>query len=310
MDRLHAIQTFVKVAECGGFAAASRDLAMSPPAVTRAVAMLEDHLGTRLFVRTTRSVRMTESGTRFLADSKRILLDLAEAEEAAVGSHASPAGELRITAPVLFGRMFVTPILADFLDCYPLVTCQTLFIDRFVNLIDEGLDAAIRIGELPDSSLTATRAGSVRRTVFASPAYIREHGLPAHPDELANHRLIQPIAATGGGDWQFQQNGKALTHRAQSRISMNTNDAVIELALNGWGISRLLSYQIAPYVADGRLQPILTDFETPPMPIHIVHQEGRMVSAKVRAFVDFMAERLRADSALSSSTALQSRTPR
>ncbi len=310
MDRFHAIQTFIKVAECGGFAAASHDLAMSPPAVTRAVAMLEHHLGTRLFVRTTRSVRLTESGTRFLTDSKQILLDLVEAEEAAVGSHASPAGELRLTAPVLFGRMFVTPILADFLDCYPLVTCQTLFIDRIVNLIDEGLDAAIRIGELPDSSLTATRVGSVRRTVFASPAYIKEHGLPTHPDELASHRLIQPIAATGGGDWQFRENGKPVTIRAPSRIAMNTNDAVIELALKGWGISRLLSYQIAPYVADGRLQAILTDFEMLPMPIHIVHQEGRMVSAKVRAFVDFMTERLRNDSALNSSTTPQSHKPR
>ena len=153
MDRFHAIQTFVKVAESGGFAAAARDLAMSPPAVTRAVAMLEAHLGTRLFVRTTRSVRLTESGARFLADGRRILLDLEEAEEAAVGSHASPAGELRITAPVLFGRTFVTPILGDFLDSYPLVTCQTLFLDHIVNLMDEGLDAAIRIGDLPDSSL-------------------------------------------------------------------------------------------------------------------------------------------------------------
>ena len=298
MDRFHVIQTFVKVAESGGFAAAARELAMSPPAVTRAVAMLEAHLGTRLFVRTTRSVRLTESGARFLADGRRILLDLAEAEEAAVGSHASPAGELRITAPVLFGRMFVTPILGDFLDSYPLVTCQTLFLDRIVNLMDEGLDAAIRIGDLPDSSLSATLVGTVRRTLFASPAYIKEHGLPKHPKELKDHRLIQSTATGGVTEWPFQENGKPFTVRTSSRLQMNTNDAVIEIALGGWGISRLLSYQIAPDIADGRLQPILTDFETPPMPIHIVHQEGRMVSAKVRAFVDFTAERLRADVAL------------
>ncbi len=146
MDKFQAIQVFVKVAECAGFAAAARDLAMSPPAVTRAVAMLEDRLGTRLFVRTTRSVRLTESGERFLADSKRILLDLDEAEEAAVGSHAAPRGELRVTAPVLFGRIFVTPILGDFLDQYRMVNAQTLFVDRVVNLMDEGLDVAIRIG--------------------------------------------------------------------------------------------------------------------------------------------------------------------
>jgi DNA-binding transcriptional LysR family regulator len=302
MDRFHAIQTFVKVAECGGFAAAARDLAMSPPAVTRAVAMLEDRLGARLFIRTTRSVRLTEAGARFLEDGRRLLLDLEEAEEAAVGSHAAPRGDLRITAPVLFGRLFVTPILTGFLDQYPLVSCQTLFLDRMVNLIDEGLDAAIRIGELPDSSLTAMRVGSVRRTVFAAPAYIKSHGRPKRPEELKDHRLIQSLATGASQDWPFRENGKPLTIRAPSRLSMNTNDAVIEAALQGWGIARLLSYQIAPHIADGSLQTILDDFESPAMPIHIVHQEGRMVSAKVRAFVDFMAERLRADPALSAPT--------
>ena len=298
MDRFHAIQTFVKVAESGGFAAAARELAMSPPAVTRAVATLEEHLGTRLFVRTTRSVRLTEAGSRFLQDGKRILSDLEEAEEAAIGSHAAPTGELRVTAPVLFGRMFVTPILGDFLDHYPMVSCQTLFLDRVANLMDEGIDIAIRIGELPDSSLIALRVGTIHRTLFAAPAYIKEHGLPQRPRDLASHRLIQSLAMAGGNEWSFQENGKPFSIKAPSRIRMNTNDAVIELALRGWGISRLLSYQIAPCIADGRLQAVLTDFELPPMPIHIVHQEGRMVSAKVRAFVNFMAERLRADAAL------------
>ena len=298
MDRFHSIQVFVKVADCGGFAAAARDLAISPPAVTRAVAMLEDRLGTRLFVRTTRSVRLTESGERFLQDGRRILLELEEAEEAAVGSHAAPRGELRITAPVLFGRMFVTPILGDFLDRYPMVRAQTLFVDRIVNMMDEGLDVAIRIGNLPDSSLIAVRAGMVRRVLFASPEYLDKHGLPRRPEALSSHRLIQSLAMGASPEWPFQENGTPFSVRAEPRVRMNTNDAVIELAVRGWGISRLLSYQIAPYLADGRLQTVLSGFEIPPLPIHVVHQEGRMVSARVRSFVDYMVERLRAEPAL------------
>nr|MBT6743445.1 LysR family transcriptional regulator [Rhodospirillales bacterium] len=298
MDRFHAVQVFVKVADCGGFAAAARDLSISPPAVTRAVALLEDRLGTRLFVRTTRSVRLTESGERFLADGRRILLELEEAEEAAVGIHAAPRGELRITAPVLFGRIYVTPILGDYLDCYPMVNIQTLFVDRVVSLMDEGLEIAIRIGELPDSSLTAIRVGLVRRVMFASPEYIKTNGLPKRPEDIANHQLIKSTSVETSQEWAFQENGVPLSVRAEPRLRMNTNDAVIELALRGWGISRLMSYQVAPYLADGRLRAILEPFEMPPMQVHVIHQEGLMVSAKVRSFVDFMVERLRANAAL------------
>lgn len=298
MDRFQEIQVFVKVAECGGFAAAARDLVMSPPSVTRAVAMLEDRLGTRLFVRTTRSVRLTESGERFLQDGRRILLELEEAEEAAVGTHAAPRGELRITAPVLFGSMFVTPILGEFLDLYPLVRAQTLFVDRVVNLMDEGQDVAIRIGDLPDSSLTAVRAGRVRRVIFSSPEYLKRNGRPQRPEDLSSHRLIQSLAMGTSAEWAFQENGKPLSVPVEPRLRMNTNDAVIELTVRGWGLSRLLSYQIAPYLADGRLQTVLGGFELPPLPVHVLHQEGRMVSARVRAFVDFMVQRLRADPAL------------
>ena len=298
MDRFHSIQVFVKVADCGGFAAAARELAMSPPTVSRAVAMLEDRLGTRLFVRTTRSVRLTESGERFLHDGRRILLELEEAEETAAGTHAAPRGELRITASVLFGRIFVTPILGEFLDRYPLLEAQTLFVDRVVNLMDEGLDVAIRIGDLPDSSLTAVRVGQIRRVVCASPEYINKNGLPQHPNDLSGHRLIQSLAMESSREWMFLENGKRISIPLNPRLRMNTNDAVIDLVVRGWGLSRLLSYQIAPDLAGGRLQIVLGAFELPPMPIHVLHQEGRMVSAKVRAFVDFMVERLRADSAL------------
>lgn len=294
MDKFQAIRAFIAVADHQGFAAAARQLNMSPPSVTRAISALEDQLGTRLFVRTTRSVRLTESGQRFLEDGRRILLDLKVAEDAAIGSHAIPRGELRITAPVLFGRMFVTPILGDFLDLYPNVGATTLYIDRVVNLMDEGLDIAIRIGNLPDSSLIAVRCGTVRQVLFASPDYLSKYGVPKHPKDLANHRLIQPLALSSSDEWTFMESGNPQSVRINPRVRMNTNDAVIEMAQNGWGISRLLSYQVAPHFSDGRLRPVLEGFELPPMPIHVVHLEGRLVSAKIRAFVDFMATRLRA----------------
>lgn len=286
------------MAEQGGFAAAARALAMSPPAVTRAVSALEERIGTRLLVRTTRSVRLTESGARFVQDCRRILDELAEAEEAAVGSHAAPRGELRVTAPALFGRLFVTPILGDFLDRYPAVTCQAMFVDRIVNLIDEGQDIAIRIGNLPDSSLTAIRAGTVRRVVFATPSYLKEHGVPRHPRDLAHHRLVQSLAIDSAREWSFLADGSPLSVKIDPRLRVNTNDAAIGLAVQGWGVSQALSYQVAHDLAAGRLQTILGEYELPPLPIHVVHQEGRMVSSKVRAFVDFMVERLRADRSL------------
>jgi DNA-binding transcriptional LysR family regulator len=293
MDKFRAIQVFITVADNRGFAAAARSLNMSPPAVTRAVSMLEEDLGTPLFVRTTRSVRLTENGQRFLADARRILLDLEEAQDAAVGTHAAPRGELHVTAPVLFGRMYVTPLLGDFLDLNPQLSARTLFVDRIVNLVDEGQDVAIRIGALPDSSLVAVRCGTVRQMMVASPDYIASHGLPSLPEGLANHQIIQATGTNPGSDWKFQHNGKPISVRLVPRVRMNTNDAAIELALRGGGVSRLLSYQVAPYLADGRLQVVLEAFEMPPQPIHVVHQEGRLVSAKVRAFVDFMVQHLR-----------------
>lgn len=294
MDRFQTIRVFVTVAERGGFAPAARSLAMSPPAVTRAVSALERRIGTRLLVRTTRSVRLTESGERFLRDARRILADLEEAEAAAVGAHAEPRGVLRVTAPVLFGRQFVAPILGDFLDRHPHLTAETLFVDRNVSLMDEGLDVAVRIGELPASSLIARRAGSVRRVVVAAPGYLDAHGRPRHPSDLADHRLIESIAVGAAPEWSFREQGRPIAIRVTPRLRMNTNDAVIELAARGWGLSRLLSYQVAPLVADGRLEIVLADYELPPAPIHVLHQEGHMVSAKVHAFVDFAVDRLRA----------------
>lgn len=298
MDRFQALQVFLKVAHHQGFAAAARELNLSPPAVTRAIAALEQHMGTRLLVRTTRSVRLTESGSRFLPDAERILTALAEAEAAAVGSHAAPTGTLRVTAPVLFGRLFVTPLLGQFLDAYPALTAQTLFVDRVVNLMDEGLDVAIRIGPLPDSSVTAIRVGEVRRVMFAAPKYLKKAGTPNRLEDLDGHRIIHALTMGGSEEWPFRDRESPVSRRVSPRLQMNTNDAVIDLALSGWGLSRLLSYQVAGHVAAGKLKIVLADFEPAAIPIHVLHQEGRFVSAKVRAFVDFIVERLRSDPAL------------
>lgn len=294
MDRIRSIQVFIAVADCHGFASAARHLNMSPPAVTRSISMLEDHLGARLFVRTTRSVRLTGVGKRFLEDGRRILLELEEAEQAAVGSHSEPKGDLSITAPALLGRMLVTPILGDFLSSYPKVNARTMYVDRVVNLIDEGLDVGIRIGDLPDSSLTAVKCGSVRQVVFGAPEYFEKHGMPQDPEDLADHALIQSLAVTPSREWGFQAGGTRTSVQIKPRVQMNTNDAAIEMALGGWGLSKVISYQISPFIDAGRLQTVLEEFELPPMPIHVVHQEGRMVSGKVRAFVDFIVERFRA----------------
>lgn len=295
MDHFRSIKTFIKVAECEGFAAAARELAMSPPAVTRAVAQLEDQLGTRLFIRTTRSVRLTKSGVNFYQDSKRILQELLEAEAAAAGTHARPQGNLCITAPAVFGRIYVSPIIGEYVDKYPLVSCHGMFVDRVVNLMDEAVDVAIRIGDLPDSSLSATRVGSVRRVFFASPDYIQKNGVPSHPTELADHKLIKSMALGAANEWPYREDGKIKSIKVNSQIKMNTNDAVIELALKGWGISNLLSYQIAPYLTDNKLKTILKAFELPAVPVHVIHQEGRIVSTRVRSFVDFLVKQLRAN---------------
>lgn len=295
MDRLRALEIFIKVAETGGFAAAARSLSMSPPSVTRIVSSLEEHLGTALFVRTTRSVGLTEAGTRFLQDATRIVADIAEAEEAAIGAHIEPRGALRITAPVLFGGMFVTPILGDFLDQYRHVTADAVYVDRIVNMIDEGHDIAIRIGELSDSSLMATRVGTVRLMVFAAPEYLSRHGTPDHPGALDEHKLILPLPLGSSPSWSFQKDGKTIAVRPSARLRLNTNDAVRDQVARGWGISRLRSYQIAPLLAAGAVVPVLEEFEPPPQPIHVIHQEGRLASAKVRSFVDFIVDRLRRD---------------
>lgn len=298
MDRFHLMNVFVAVAEEQGFAAGARRLGMSPPAVTRAVATLEERLGVKLLNRTTRYVRATEAGQRYLEDARRILTEVDAAEEAATGINAEPRGHLAVTAPVLFGRMFVMPGIVDYLQRYPGTEVSAVFLDRVVNLLEEGQDVGVRIGELPDSSMRALRVGSVRLVVCASPEYLERHGEPKVPQELFEHSIIASSAGSGAFDWRFEITSGTRGLRIQPRLTVTSNDAAIEAARQGFGITRLLSYQVAPQLASSELKIVLTEYEPAPRPIHIVHREGRYASAKVRAFVDLMAERLRAEHAL------------
>ncbi len=294
MDRWQAMRIFARVAETGSFAAAGRQLGLSPPAVTRAVAALEEAIGTRLLTRTTRVVRLTEAGGRYVEDCRRILADIAEAEAAAAGAYGTPTGTLAVTASVLFGEIYVLPILTEYLDRHPAVSIRGLFLDRVVNIVEEGIDVAVRIGHLPDSGMAALRVGAVRRVVCGAPDYFARHGIPADPGELARHRIIAPTGATASLDWRFGP-GAPRSVTVQPRLACNTNAAAIAAAAAGWGITRLLSYQVAGLVAEGRLQRVLADFEEEPLPIHVIHPEGRRAAARVRGFVDLAVERLRAD---------------
>lgn len=297
MDRLQLMTVFVAVAEEQSFAGGARRLNMSPPAVTRAIAALEDRLGVKLLTRTTRYVRVTDAGQRYLEDARRIISEVDEADEAAAGINAEPRGHLAITAPVLFGKLFVIPGIVDYLQRYPDMEISAVFLDRVVNLLEEGFDVGIRIGELPDSSMKAIRVGSIRRVVCASPTYLAKHGTPEKPSDLANHLVVASSAASPAMEWKFAE---GLAVRVKPRLTVTSNDSAIAAVLLGMGVTRLLSYQIASYQASGQLQTILSEFEPEPLPIHVIHREGRYASAKVRSFVDLMVAKLRSDEALKS----------
>jgi DNA-binding transcriptional LysR family regulator len=298
MDKLHLMVVFVAVAEAESFAGAARRLNMSPPAVTRAIAALEDRLGVKLLDRTTRYVRTTDAGQRYLDDARRIIAEVDEADEAALGVNAEPRGHLAITAPVLFGKMFVLPGIVEFLQRFPAMEVSAVFLDRVVNLLEEGLDVGVRIGELPDSSMKALHVGYVRPVVCASPDYLQQHGIPGDPVDLGKHIIVAAGPVTPSLEWKFGLDKHATSIRVKPRLTVTSNDAAVEAALQGFGITRLLSYQVAPHLASGALRQILSDFEPTLLPVHVVHREGRYASGKVRSFVDLIAARLRQDATL------------
>ncbi len=298
MDRLNLMIVFVAVAEEEGFSGGARRLGMSPPAVTRAIAALEAHLDIKLFNRTTRFVRLTEAGKRYLEDAKHVIAAVDEADDAVTGINAEPRGHLVVTAPVQFGRMYVMPRIIDYLERYPKTQVQALLLDRVVNLLEEGVDVGVRIGELPDSSFKALHVGNVRHIVCAAPSYLAKHGIPQTPDELDKHQIILASGISSSSEWMFTKDEQPLLMRIKPRLIVTSIHAAIEAAVSGFGITRLISYQIAPQLASGELKIVLSEYENKHIPIHVVHREGRHASVKIRLFVDQMANSLRANTSL------------
>lgn len=286
MDRFIAMTAFVAVAELRGFAAAARRLRISPPVVTRLVAALEEQLSIRLLQRTTRSVALTDAGARYLEQARRILADLDEAERAARAERSEPGGRLAITAPEVFGRREVVPLVSDFLARHPAVTAELVLADRVVGLVEEGVDVAVRIGALRDSSLRARALGATRRVVVGSPAYLAERRRPRSPADLGTHALVHASPLTGPAEWRFHRRGRELRVPIAPRLSTNSVEAAIGHAERGVGLAMVLSYQVREQVRAGRLEVVLAGFEPPPLPIQLVYPGARLPPASLRAFLD------------------------
>ena len=290
MDRLDAMQAFVTVADLKGFAAAARKLRLSPSGVTRLIAALEDRLGARLLQRTTRSVTLTDAGARYLERARRILADIEEAEVAAEGERARPAGRLVVSAPVGFGRLHVSPVLTTYLKRYREVSAELKLEDRVINLVEEGVDLAVRIGHLPDSSLVARHVGDMRRIMVASPGYLKSRGEPKKPQDVVAHDAVQSGSTAGLAEWRFVEGGNEIRLGYTPRLITNTADAALRYVEAGGGLTRVLAYQAAEAIKRGRLKIVLAKFEQPPLPIHIVYPTSRLLSAKVRTFIDLVIE--------------------
>jgi DNA-binding transcriptional LysR family regulator len=290
MDRLASMSVFVAVATAGSFSGASRELRMSLPTVSRKISELESHLDAKLLLRSTRKLVLTDVGESYLLACRRILEEVAEAERGATGEYNSPHGDLLVTAPVVFGRLHVLPVAAEFLAEHLQVDLRLVLTDRPLSLMDEHLDLAVRIGELPDSSLVATRVGQTRTVVCASPAYLKQHGTPKSLAALAEHDCITFAALGGSDEWRFR-NGESV--RVHSRLVVNTAEAAVDGALCGVGLARVLEYQIAAAVRARKLAIVLGKFEPAPAPVSLLYVRERRLTGKLRAFLDFIAPRLR-----------------
>jgi len=290
MDRLDAMQAFVTVADLKGFAPAARKLRLSPSGVTRLIAALENRLGARLLQRTTRSVALTDAGARYLERARRILADVDEAEIAAESERARPSGRIVVSAPVGFGRRHVSPVMNAYLKRYCEVSAELRLEDRMINLVEEGADLAVRIGHLADSSLVARHVGDMRRIIVASPGYLKSRGEPKRPQDVAAHDTIQFGAPSGVAEWRFADGGNEVRLSYSPRLSTNNADAAIQYAEGGGGLTQVLAYQAADTIKRGRLKIVLAKFELPLLPIHVVYPTSRLLSAKVRTFIDLVVE--------------------
>ncbi|MGV8919098.1 MAG: LysR family transcriptional regulator [Pseudomonas sp.] len=293
MNRLESMSILVAVVDSGSLSAAARKLDMPLATVSRKVAELESHLKTRLLHRTTRKLSLTEAGSSYVAACRRILEEIGEAERAATGEYAAPRGELLVTAPEVFGRLHVVPVIAEFLAHYPEINISLMLTDRVVHLMDEQGDVAVRIGALPDSTLMATEVGTVRRVICASPGYLAARGVPATPNDLSGHDCITFEVLASMRAWVFRTGRSELAVPVHSRLTVNTAEAAIAAAKLGVGLVRVLSYQVAQAIGEDALCVVLNTFESAPLPISLVHKGQTPLPLKVRAFLDFVTPRLR-----------------
>lgn len=298
MGKYHEMNVFAAVAEEGGFSAAARHLRMSAPAVSRAIASMEERLGKQMLIRTTRSVKLNETGQAYLDQVQRILANLETADETALNINSSPCGEVSVTSPTLFGRRFIVPCVINYLNQYPDTQANCMFLDQPPNLLEEDIDVGIRFGELADSSMRATRVGRYSDVVCGSPAYLEEHGEPKTPAELDDHALVCFSGAYGPNHWKFNQGGAISSVRVEPRAILTTVDSAVAVAKLGLGLVQLPSYRVADDLANGSLQVVLGKYELPPHPIHIVYNGSKSQSATIRVFIDLLAEQLRTTEAL------------
>jgi DNA-binding transcriptional LysR family regulator len=294
MDRLESMSILLAAVEAGSLSSASRKLGMPLATVSRKVSELEAHLRTRLINRTSRRLTLTDAGRSYVTACKRILEDIGEAERAAAGEYVAPRGDLTLAAPIVFGRLHVLPIAIEFLEAYPEIDIRLALADRVVNLHEEDVDLAIRIGELPDSSLVATRVGSIRRVVCGSPAYFGARGMPESPSDLSAHDCITFEGLTSPDGWKFTVGTSAVSVAIRSRLIVNTAEAAIDAAVAGIGVTRVLDYQAASALRGGALVLALRNFEPAPWPVSLVYPGRGRVPQKLRAFIDFAAPRLKA----------------
>lgn len=295
MDRLESMKTYIKVVETGSFSAASRLMGVPLPTVSRKVAELEAYLGAELLRRTTRKLELTETGTLYLQQCKAILDRLEEAERLASGEYRAPKGSLHITASTMFGRIHLVPVVAEFLKAYPDIDIRLMLTDRNVNLVEEHLDFAFRIGELVDSALVATRISSTRYITCASASYIAAHGEPKKLKELAQHPCItfEGLSTQSAAIWQFEHGKKTVSQPIHSRLAVSTVDAAIAACIDGLGITRVLEYPVITHVKSGALKTILTPYEPAARPIHLLYNKSSILPLKMRAFIDFAVPRLK-----------------
>lgn len=287
------MSVLVSAVDAGSLSAASRVLAMPLATVSRRISELEAHVGTRLLNRSSRRLSLTDAGRSYVAACKRILEEVGEAERAASGEYSAPRGDLTVTAPVVFGRLNVLPVVSDFLQAFPDVRIRLMLSDRVVNLFEEHVDVAVRIGELPDSSLVATRLGAIRQVACASPAYFAARGTPQRPEDLSGHDCISFEVLMSPEAWKFGDGRFQVSVPIRSRLVVTTAEAAIDAAIAGLGVTRVLSYQMASAARTGQLAVVLEDFEATPWPVNLVYGGGRLLPLKLRAFVDFTASRLR-----------------